>query len=189
MIGCRPLTDREIEMVRQALVGRDRALFVLGVYSGFRISELLSLRIKDVVQHGELLDRVTVQRRSMKGKGQSRSVVLHPKTKEALRPWLATLLLADDNPHGFVFRSRKGQNRPISRVQAHTVLRDAFNSCQLSGRLGTHSMRKTFANRAFENSGRDLLRTAKALGHKSVNSTISYLSFKSEEIDDLVLAA
>ena len=185
MIGCRPLTDAEIELVSQSFAGRfalrDRALFVLGIYSGFRISELLSLKAKDVVQHGELVARVTVQRKSMKGKSQSRSVVLHPKAREALSPWLATL--ADDDPEGYLFRSRKGKNRSISRVQAYTILRDAFNANHLSGRLATHSMRKTFANRAYENSGRDLLRTAKALGHKSVNSTISYLSFKSEEID------
>jgi integrase len=34
---------------------RDRALFILGLKSGFRISELLSLRLGDVLQHGCLV--------------------------------------------------------------------------------------------------------------------------------------
>ena len=72
MIGCRPLSDAEIEVVSGSFTGkyalRDRALYLLGIYSGYRISELLSIRVKDVVQYGELVERVTVQRKSMKGK-------------------------------------------------------------------------------------------------------------------------
>ena len=167
---------------------RGRAFFLLGVFSGFRVSELLSLRVRDVLQHGNIVERVVVQRRSMKGKQESRSVVFHPKAQEALRPWLKALK-AEGNlkPETFLFRSREGDNRAISRVQAYGILREAFEANQLPGKLATHSMRKSFANRAYEKSGRDLLRTAKALGHKSVDSTISYLSFTETEIDDLIL--
>jgi integrase len=52
MIGARPLTNGEIANVLNAFTGayaaRDRALFVLGLKSGFRISEMLSLRVSDV---------------------------------------------------------------------------------------------------------------------------------------------
>jgi integrase len=58
MKGCRPLTDTEITEVLQSFAGRyalrDKALFVLGLLSGFRISELLSLRVQDVYRHGRL---------------------------------------------------------------------------------------------------------------------------------------
>jgi integrase len=61
MKGCRPLTAEEVELVQQSFGGvyaeRDQALFLLGVKSGFRISELLSLRVGDVSQHGQLVDR------------------------------------------------------------------------------------------------------------------------------------
>ena len=192
MKGCRPLSVDEIQLVSDSFYGtyalRDRALFLLGIFSGFRISEMLSLRVQDVLQHGSLVSRVAVARRAMKGRRESRSVVLHPKAQEALRPWLEALETGGHlDPETFLFRSREGDNRAISRVQAHGILREAFEANQLQGKLATHSMRKSFANRAYEISGRDLLRTAKALGHKSVDSTISYLSFKQEEIDDLVL--
>jgi integrase len=49
MPGCRPLTDDEVDLVLQSFGGRyalrDRALFCLGIYTGFRITELLSLRL------------------------------------------------------------------------------------------------------------------------------------------------
>jgi integrase len=46
------MTDAEIVQVSSQLGARDRAFFVLGVRTGFRVSELLSLRIADVVNAG-----------------------------------------------------------------------------------------------------------------------------------------
>jgi integrase len=78
MKGCRPLTEPEVEILQQSVGGVyaawDRALFLLGVKSGFRISELLSLQLGDVWQHGRLVERVTVQRRHMKKKLEGRTV-------------------------------------------------------------------------------------------------------------------
>src|SRR5687767_8066268 len=55
MKGCRALTEAEVALVQRSFGGtyaaRDKALFLLGVKSGFRISELLSLRVADVQPH------------------------------------------------------------------------------------------------------------------------------------------
>ena len=48
-------------------------------------------------------------------------------------------------------------------------------------------MRKTFANRVYEALDCDLVKTQMALGHKNVNSTVQYLSFKEEEIDRAIM--
>jgi integrase len=152
MKGCRPLTDAEVILVQQSFGGiytaRDKALFLLGVKSGFRISELLSLRVRDVWQQGRVVDRVTVPRRYMKGKQESRTVLLHPDAKAALATWLLTLRqMPAYTPQSFVFRSRKGPNRAISPVQAWRILHEAVTTNELPGKVGTHAMRKTFANR------------------------------------------
>jgi site-specific recombinase XerD len=193
MKGCRPLTQAEVVLVQQSFGGsyadRDKALFLLGVTSGFRISELLSLRVGDVWQHGRLVDRVTVPRRHMKGKQDSRTVLLHPDAKAALATWLLTLRQRwGSTPQSFVFRSRKGPNRAISPVQAWRILHEAVTTNELSGKVGTHAMRKTFAERIYERSGHDLIATQHALGHKHVNSTQAYLSFREEDLDALILA-
>lgn len=193
MKGCRPLSDEEVDLVARTFAGkyasRDRALFLLGVRSGFRISEILSLRLADVVQAGRIVDRVTVQRRNMKKRIEGRTVLLHPDAKTALAEWVEDLradgyMTAD----AFVFQSRNGRNRPMTRCQAWRVLTEAYRANDLTGKLGTHSMRKTFADRVYDRLGRDLVKTQRALGHRNINSTVQYLSFREEEIDAAILA-
>lgn len=193
MRGCRPLNDAEVTEVSQSFRGefgaRDRALFLLGVKSGFRISELLSLRVRDVWQAGQPVDRVTVERRHMKKKVEGRTVLLHPEAREALAAWLqelwAGVVMTVD---AYVFQSRKGSNRPISRVQAYRVLKSIYGACNITGKLGTHSMRKTFANKVYDRLDHDLVKTQRALGHRNINSTVQYLSFREEEIDEAILS-
>lgn len=193
MKGCRPLTDEEVALVAKSFGGtyavRDRALFLLGVKSGFRISELLSLRVGEVCQAGRLVDRVTVRRQHMKQRREGRTVLLHPEAKAALAAWLGHLSAAGSLlPTVYVFQSRKGLNRPISRIHAWRILQEAYVANELTGKLGTHSMRKTFANRLYDRLGHDLVKTQRALGHRNINSTVHYLSFREEDIDAAILA-
>ncbi len=194
MQGCRPLTDLEIQRVLNSLGGRfnerDQALFVLGVKTGFRISELLSLKIKDFIQHGQYVTRLKVKRENMKKKMQGRDVPLHPEAKKVIHQWLEKLKKENRyHEDHYVFLSQKGYNKPISRRHALRVLRAAYDAECLTGSLGTHSMRKTFAERVHRNFDKDLIKTQKALGHKNINSTVSYLSFDEEEIDAGILAS
>lgn len=200
MRGCRPLEAAEVRKAQGAFAGpnaaRNRALFMLGICTGFRISELLSIRLADVLeQGGTLKDRVTVYRRAMKGKRPSRTVRLNTAAKRALVPWLQEMkrdgyLAADSH----VFHSRRGSH-PIDRIQAYKILRGTFRRCGLLGRLGTHAMRKTFANEVYSDllarvargQAVDAFRaTSKALGHADIKSTDQYLSFREEEIDSAV---
>jgi integrase len=194
MKGCRPLTDEEVTLVQQSFGGvyaaRDKALFLLGVKSGLRISELLSLCVGDVQQHGRLVDRVTVSRQHMKNKREGRTVLLHPEAKAALATWLLTLRqMPRCTSQTFVFRSRKGDNQPISKVQAWRILHEAVTTNELTGKVGTHAMRKTFANRVYHQLNHDLVKTQRAMGHKNINSTVAYLSFVEDEIDQAILAS
>jgi len=193
MKGCRPLSNEEVEIVAQSFgsrfAQRDKALFILGVKSGFRISELLSLRLGDVMKKGKMVERVTVQRRHMKKKVEGRTVVLHEQAKKAVQEWVQELQnagCADENSP--LFPSRQGGRKAMSRVRAHQILTEAFETNELSGKVSTHSMRKTFANKVYNALGGDLVKTQRALGHKNVNSTVSYLSFKEEEIDEAILS-
>jgi integrase len=140
MKGCRPLTDTEVALVQASFGGRyatrDRALFLLGVKSGFRISELLSLRVGDVYQHGHVVDRVTVQRRHMKKKLESRTVPLHPDAKAALATWLMTLQTRGMTRETYLFQSRKGGNQPIGKIQAWKILHEAATTNELTGKVG-----------------------------------------------------
>jgi integrase len=87
------------------------------------------------------------------------------------------------------FRSRKGPKRAISQVQAWRILYEAVTTNELTGKLGTHAMRKTFANRVYRQLNHDLVKTQRAMGLKNINSTVAYLSFVEDEIDQAILAS
>jgi site-specific recombinase XerD len=87
-----------------------------------------------------------------------------------------------------VFRSRKGTNRPITPTQAWRILREACATNELTGKLGTHCMRKTFAQKVYHQLGFDLIRTKRALGHQQISNTERYLSFAEAEIHAAILA-
>ena len=69
------------------------------------------------------------------------------------------------------------------------VLQESYQANGLAVQLGTHAMRKTFANRMYERLNHDLAQTQRALGHANINSTVSYLSFRQDEIDAAIVAA
>ncbi len=54
--------------------------------------------------------------------------------------------------------------------------------------LGTHSLRKTFANRIYERLDRDLKKVQRALGPKAITSTVSCLSLREDEIIEAILS-
>jgi integrase len=137
-----------------------------------------------------LVDRVTVERRHMKNKREGQTVLLHPEAKTALATWLLTLRqLSGCTAQTFVFRSRKADNRPISKVQAWRILHEAVVTNELTGKVGAHAMRKTFANRLYHQLNHDLVNTQRATGHKNIDSTVAYLSFVEDEIDAAILAS
>jgi len=177
-VGSRPLTDQEIEVVLNNLnTLRDKTMFFIGLKCGFRISEILSLTVKNVTQYGEVANQITVDRCNMKGKRSSRTVPLHDQAKQFLKEYLPTIDIA--NPETKLF--------PITRYGAHYVLKTAFNKAKLEGKTSTHSLRKTFANKVHKALGENIFKTQKAMGHANLSSTAHYISFMQEEIDNAIL--
>lgn len=183
----RPLTDAEVARVMAQLKPRDRCFFVLGLRTGFRVSELLSLRLRDVWQAGQVPAAVSVARKAMKGQGEGRTVPLHPQARAELAAWAAALQARGAAPSSPLFPSQKGGT--ITRMQAWALLTNAYKRAGLSGRgVGVHGLRKTFAGKMYRRLERDLMKTQKALGHKSVTSTAAYLSFAEAEVDAAITA-
>jgi len=202
MKGCRPLTETEQKDVLESFGGefatRDRALFTLGVLSGFRVSELLSLRVGVVTTPaGAVAEWVHVERRSMKKKTEGRTVPLNPKARAAIGLWVEELRAGGHlSPDTFLFLSRKGGNRPLTRQAVHGILKGVYAANNISGQTGTHSMRKTFAKAMYQ-AAVQLAQTGqavdpltfcqKALGHRNINSTVSYLSFNESLLTETIL--
>lgn len=187
MAGCRALKKTEIVKVLKELKNpRDRLLVHLSHRAGFRISEMLSLNVQDVRQFGSIVDRVRVRAMYMKGKDSTREVILHQDVKNAIGELLATYPIDYTGP---LFRSREGDNKAISRKQAHYILKGAINQLELKGKLAFHSLRKTYCQTVYTALDHDIYKTAKAMGHRSIASTASYLSYDQDEIDSVIVNA
>lgn len=186
----RALTDAEVKLMADSFYGkyeyRDRALFLLGVRTGYRVSELLRLTIGDFIQYGEVVSRISITNTK---NGSTRSVPLHPEAQETVAVWIAQLrtwgITKATNP---VFVSQKDTTKAISRVQAYRIIKVAAKCNRLSGVVATHSMRKTLGRRAYEVSGENIYKVADVLGHRDVNSTRHYLDIPQKEIDAIILA-
>jgi integrase len=176
----RPLTEQESQTILSNLTNsRDRCLYLLGLHTGFRISELLSLTLDDVLEYNEIKDRVTVARCNMKGKNSSRSVPLHPNARQALKEYLNGIVTSNFISSNRVFN--------LSRFQAHRIISKAKEKAQLKGKISTHSWRKTFGMNVYQRTNKNIVAVQRALGHRSLSSTTHYLSVDQEEIDRAIL--
>ena len=88
MKGTRPLDNHEIRKVAECFDGifetRNRGLFMLGVSTGGRISELLSLTIGDVYQNGTPVTDLLYDKSIVKGGEVSRAVPVNRDGREAI---------------------------------------------------------------------------------------------------------
>ena len=88
MKGTRPLDNDEIRSVSTCFTGtfqvRNRGLFMLGVSTGGRISELLSLQIADVYQNGKAVTDLLFEKSVVKGGEVSRAVPVNADGRHAI---------------------------------------------------------------------------------------------------------
>ncbi len=203
MPGCRPLTADELARVIEGAAGRfearDRCLVTLGANCGFRISELLQLRLENVQIRGEVLGRVRVAARYMKGRRAARTVTLNKAARAAIADWIENMPRHGFRvrPETYLFRSRGAVNRHISREHAVRTLHRMMERAGIKsapGELGTHSLRKTFAQGLYERLSRKHGGTLEVgfmvqrqLGHKSLSTTVGYLDFGAVDVEEAIM--
>ena len=150
---------------------------MLGVSTGGRISELLSLRVGDVYQNKKPVSDILYSKSIVKGGEVSRSVPVNAdgrKAIDALVNWHRRHYgsIASTRP---LFPSRhKSGTVPLHRQTAHAILKDAFMEAGLNGHIATHSLRKSFAQRLYDKTG-DIYLVQELLGHRNISTTQKYL--------------
>ena len=194
MKGTRPLDNQEIRQVSGIFDGtyqvRNRSLFMLGVSTGGRISELLNLQIGDVYQNRAPVTDLLFDKSIVKGKEHSRAVPVNRDGRQAiddLVKWHRKEYrsIAKARP---LFPSRNGQgNTRMSRRAAHDVLKQAFEAAGLNGKLASHSLRKSFAQRLYDRTG-DIYAVQEMLGHKNIATTQKYLGVNYQNVRQAVEA-
>jgi len=92
----------------------------------------------------------------------------------------------DHWPERFLFSSRKGNNRPISRVQAYRIINEACRIAKIKGSIGTHTLRKTFGYWAYKQ-GIDITLLMRIFNHSSPAITLRYIGITQEEINEVYI--
>lgn len=208
MNGCRPFTNDEVHRLFEhgfegPYATRDKLLFAVGISTGFRISEILAMRVCDLVKKNHILPYYAVPRLKMKGKHKARTKRLSETAQRLAKDWIAELkeLRGEKyNAQTFVFQSREGGNRHISINLVNINLRKA---CERIGiiepkrLIASHSMRKTYSKRLYDyyreqfiNKKIDhepILMLNRSLDHVSVENTMKYLSFMTDDIPNTIL--
>ena len=190
MRGTRPIDNTEIIQVADCFNGsfatRNRCLFMLGVSTGGRISELLSLTISSVWQNGAAVTALLFQKSIVKGKESSRTVPVNIDGRRAIDDLIAWHSERYGNTESsrplFPSRNGQGEKRMTARA-AHNVLKQAFEKAGLNGHLATHSLRKSFAQRLYDHTG-DIFAVQEMLGHKSIATTQRYLGVNYASVQD-----
>ena len=166
------LTVGEVERLLAAptlddpLVFRDRALLELAYGAGLRVSEWISLGVRDLLLEDSLV-RVF-------GKG----------SKERLGPVGRTAIgavavdLRELRPHlergegrGVLFLNARGQ--PLTRMGAWKVLRKYVERAAITKHVTPHTLRHSFATHLLEG-GADLRAVQEMLGHVDISTTQIY---------------
>jgi len=198
-MSAQPFTSDDLATLESHLLAshrlRDRILLVVGTNVGYRITELLTWTVGQVLtREGEVAHEVTVLRSLLKGGSgvhkrsvRNRRTVLNERARGAVREYLSSLDYVP-MPGEFLFQSREGGNRPVHRVQAHRIWKRLCRACGIDvARVSTHSLRKIFVGAVYEASGHDLIRTERIVGHSSPVITARYLESTQSELDGLVL--
>jgi integrase len=153
---------------------RDYLLFVLGINSGLRISDLLSLTIDDVKE----TDRVIIREKKT---GKPKDFPLADRCKKVIQEYLADI----QEGNGWLFKSQRG-DYPISRIQAYRIINKAARAIGIKEAIGTHTLRKTFGYWAHKN-GADITKIQKLLNHSTPEITLAYIGITRDELDNIYI--
>jgi len=168
-------SKKQIDNIKQYLKNynlRDYLLFVLGINSGLRISDLLLLTLDDIKDK----DRIIIREKKT---GKIKDFPLSDTCKKAIQEYLKNTKITD----GWLFKSKKG-HQPISRVQAYRIINKAARAIGMKEAIGTHTLRKTFGYWAYKN-GVDVTRIQKLLNHSAPNVTLAYIGITKDELDNV----
>lgn len=151
---------------------RDYVMFMFGIYTGLRISDILAFRVRDV--RGK--DSVYIREKKT---GKEKRFPINDELKPVLSEYIK-----DRKDFEYLFRSPRYPNRPISRQQAYNILSEAGRMFGLDS-IGTHTLRKTFGYHMYQQT-HDATTLMEILNHASISSTLRYICINQDNKDKAI---
>ena len=179
------LSLKQAEKILTLPVGNDekslRDLLILELFyaTGIRISELVSIRFRDIRIEEGIIHVV--------GKGsKERIVMIGSDAKITLRRYQTFLYerqIACNNHYLFpaIYRNSKSGNSHMASRTVFNVVKKYLRKVSNDEKLSPHSLRHTFATHMLDN-GADLMAIKDLLGHSSLSSTQVYTHLQPEKL-------
>lgn len=168
-----PITDKYvINCVKQELKEkseRDYFIFLCALYTGRRISDVLSLKVKDLKGKDEVYVRESKT-------GKKIHIPINKELKNACEKYLENRSL-----HEYIFASPYKINQPMSRQNFYKILREICEKYGLEN-IGCHSLRKTFGYHHYKQF-KDAAILMDIFGHADVSITKRYIGETQAEIN------
>lgn len=173
-----PIRDREkieeIKIVLREKSYRNYFLFVFGINSGLRISDILPLKVSDVKDKDHLI-------LTEKKTGKFKRFLLNPGLRIEIKKYTSGM-----QPNEYLFPSRIGhKNKPITRVMAYLILNNAARKVGIN-EIGTHTLRKSFGYHFYQKY-KDVALLQKIFNHSSPSITLRYIGIDQDMIDESLL--
>ena len=159
---------------------RNLCLFVLGINTAYRASELLSIKVWQVrdIQVGDTLEI------KQKKNGKYRRASLNKVVVQSTHNWLK--YHPNPEPEAPLFLSKKRPSALTVSALTHMV-KDWCAKVGLAGNYGSHTLRKTwgYQHRVLKDTPIPLL--MQAYGHASQQQTLAYLGIQDTEIENVYM--
>ncbi|MGE6379563.1 site-specific integrase [Peribacillus muralis] len=176
-----PIRDMEmVETIQSYLKERnerDYVLFMVGITTGLRISDILQLKVGDV-------QGTHIRRKEIKT-GKGRRTPISPELRKALSPYVKDKL---DDEWLFLSRQkgREGNIKPIDRSTAYRIIKEAARKAGFRDNCGTHTMRKTFGYMHYKKWG-NVAALQKIFNHDTELVTFAYIGLEDDFLDKTIM--
>ena len=172
----------DVEAIKKLLESnpRDYLLFVLGINNGLRAGDLLQLRAGSF-RNVRIGDTVPI---CEKKTGKAQEIVVNKSVKSALVRYFEAVKPNDDQ---YLFRSRKGDNRPITTQNVNLLVKKWCRAINLKGNYGSHTLRKTFGYVLRRKYGIAWEILSRRYNHSSPSVTRAYLGIQDDEINGVLV--
>lgn len=164
--------EKNNDIEQKYLWDRNYMILVLGMNLAFRIEDILQLRVDNFHNGG-------IYTREFKT-NKEQSFVLHPSLYKDIQGFINRNDLIDGQ---YLFRSRKGLNKPITRQRAWQVIKELSDEVKVNYVVGCHSLRKYFARQYYEQTG-DIIGLKEMLNHSSERVTLLYICWNDDDKND-----
>lgn len=169
-------TEKDLEKVKRRLkTHKDKRLypmFIIGLNTGLRISDIVSLKVSDFRNKKYLI--VKNEEKTNKRK----QIRINNTLKELIEEYYG-----EANKNDYLFKSQKGGH--IVENTAYRLLKTEYKKCRFKYNTGTHSMRKTHGKNINDIYGIDI--TQIVLGHNNQRDTLRYIGKEQEMIDNILM--